>query len=82
MKFLKRVFRAVRYAEQSHGFFISLSLIKLKEVIAMVNQLSNKTGIFLDSTLVILGWLAFFSAFFVSNFELGIVLQTVARVLP
>ena len=48
----------------------------------MVNKLINKTGIFLNSTLVILGWLAFFSAFFVSNFELGIVLQTVARVLP
>ena len=48
----------------------------------MEKQLINKTGIFLSSTLAILRYLAFFNTFFVTNFELVIVLQTVARVLP
>jgi len=48
----------------------------------MVKQLLSKAGPAFWPTLVILGWLAFFSSFFVVNPTLLIVLQSVARVLP
>lgn len=55
---------------------------KLREVTAMVKQLQSKAGSAIGPTLVILGWLAFFSSFFVVNPTLIIALQSVARVLP
>lgn len=55
---------------------------KLREVTAMVKQLLSKAGPALWPTLVTLGWLAFFSSFFVVNPTLLIALQSVARVLP
>jgi len=55
---------------------------KLREVNAMVKQLSNKAGAFKKSTLVIFGWLTFFGSFFTTNLALVICLQSVARVLP
>lgn len=48
----------------------------------MVKQLQSKAGSAIGPTLVILGWLAFFSSFFVVNPTLIIALQSVARVLP
>lgn len=48
----------------------------------MVKQLQSKAGPSFWPTLVILGWLAFFSSFFVVNPTLIIALQGVARVLP
>jgi len=48
----------------------------------MVKQLILKTGSINDSTLVILGWAAFFSSYYFVNPALAIVLQSVARVLP
>ena len=55
---------------------------KLREVTAMVKQLQSKAGSAIGPALVILGWLAFFSSFFVVNPTLIIALQSVARVLP
>lgn len=48
----------------------------------MVKQLQLKAGPFVGPTLVILGWLAFFSSFFVTSPLWGVLLQSVARVLP
>jgi hypothetical protein len=48
----------------------------------MVKHLQHKAGPFKKPTLVILGWLAFFSSFFVPSPSWAIVLQSVARVLP
>ncbi len=48
----------------------------------MVKQLFNEAGPFKKSTLVIFGWLTFFSAFFTSSLPLEVFLQSVARVLP
>ena len=48
----------------------------------MVKQLHQKAGPLVGPTLVILGWLAFFSSFFVTSPLWVILLQSVARVLP
>lgn len=77
-----RVFRAARTAEQSPGDSQSTFKHKLREVIAMVKHLQLKAGPFVGPTLVILGWLAFFSSFFVTSPLWAILLQSVARVLP
>jgi len=77
-----RVFRAVRTAEQNPGDSQSMVKHTLREVIAMVKQLHHKAGPFAGPTLVILGWLALFSSFFVTSPFWAILLQSVARVLP
>jgi hypothetical protein len=48
----------------------------------MVKHLQQKAGPFKKPTLVILGWLAFFSSFYIKGPSWVIVLQSVARVLP
>lgn len=48
----------------------------------MVKQLSRKAGPFKKPTLVIFGWLAFFSSFLVLNPLWVVALLSVARVLP
>ena len=73
---------ALRTAEQSPSDFQSTLKHKLREVTAMVKQLFRKAGPYKKSTLVIFGWLTFFSSFFTANLALAIFLQSVARVLP
>lgn len=48
----------------------------------MVKQLQLKAGPFKKSTLVILGWLAFFGSFLTIQPLWVALLQSVARVLP
>jgi hypothetical protein len=77
-----RVFRAVRTAEQKPGDFQLKYNIKLREVTAMVKQLFSKSGLLSNSTLVILGWLAFFGSYLMTQPFWVVSLQSVARVLP
>jgi hypothetical protein len=67
---------------QNPGNFQLKFTKKLKEVIAMGKQLLLKAGLNKMSTLVILGWLAFFGSFFTTQPLWVISLQSVARVLP
>lgn len=48
----------------------------------MVKQLRLKVGLYIESALVIFGWLAFFGSFFTTQPLWVATLQSVARVLP
>jgi hypothetical protein len=65
--FNKREFRAARTAEQKPSDFRFKFIHKRKEVTAMVKQLQQKAGQKTMSTLVILGWLAFFGSFLLTQ---------------
>lgn len=48
----------------------------------MVKKMLNTSGVFNNTTLVILGWLTFLCSFFISELYFVIPLQMIARVLP
>jgi len=78
----KREFRAARTAEQKPSDIRLKFRSKQKEVITMVKQLQQKAGLNKKSTLVILGWLAFFGSYLATQPLWVVLLQSVARVLP
>lgn len=75
-------FKAQVRAAQSPGIYdCNGSTLKTGEN-AMEKTVHNITGVFLDSSLAILGWMSFFMSFFVSDLFLIVTLLTIARVLP